>query len=65
MITTKMKLRKNQCSLITNVNSLVQLAIQVKNRIMKHVNVSVRIIVFAKKIIIGIVAHIIVEKVIN
>ena len=34
--------------MIVNVNSIV-LAIQIKNEIMKHVNVNVKIIVYAKK----------------
>ena len=43
--------------MIVNVNSIV-LAIQIKNEIMKHVNVNVKIIVHPKKIIVGILAHV-------
>ena len=42
---------------IPNVNSVVQLANHIKNRIIKHANVSVRIIVHAEKILAGILAH--------
>ena len=44
-----------------NANSLVQLAIQIKNEIMKDVNVSVIIIVHTKKIIVGILANVYVK----
>ena len=44
-----------------NENSIVQLAIQIKNGIMKHVNVSVEIILHTKKIIVGILAHVFVR----
>ena len=37
--------------MIVNENSIVQLVIQIKNGIMKYVNVSVKIIAHAKKII--------------
>ena len=40
--------------MIANANSLMQHVIQIKNIIIKHVNVSVKIIVHASKIIIGI-----------
>ena len=40
--------------MIANANSLMQHVIQIKNIIIKHVNVSVKIIVHANKIIIGI-----------
>ena len=46
-----------------NENSIVQLAIQIKNGIMKHVNVSVKIIVYAKKIKAGILEHVFVRMV--
>ena len=38
---------------IINVNAIVQHAIQIRNGIMKHVNVNVKIIVRVKKIIVG------------
>ena len=49
--TRKMKLKQwqNIFNVITNANSIVQIAIQIKNRTMKHVNVSVKIIVRAKR----------------
>ena len=43
--------------MITNANSIVQHVIQIKNGIMEYVNVSVKIIKHAKKIIVGILAH--------
>ena len=39
--------------MITNKN-----VIQIKNGIIKHVNVNIKIIVSAKKIIVGILAHV-------
>ena len=42
---------------IVNTNSIVQHAIKNKNGIIKHVNVNVKIITSAKKIIFGILAH--------
>ena len=44
-----------------NANSIVQHVIQIKNGIIKHVNVNVKIIVRAKKIIVGILAHVFVR----
>ena len=41
-----------------NSNSIVQLPIQIKNGIIKHANVRVKIIVHAKNIILGILAHV-------
>ena len=41
--------------MIVNANSIVQYVIQIKNGIMKHVNVNVKIMV--KKIKVGILAH--------
>ena len=49
--------------MIGNTNSIVQLAIQIKNEIMNHVNVNVKIIVRAKKIITEIRAHVFVRTV--
>ena len=43
---------------ILNANSIVQQVIQIKNGIIKHVNVNVNIIVKAEKIIFGILAHV-------
>ena len=44
--------------MILNPNSIVQHLIQIKNEKLKHVNVSVKIIARAKKIIVGIVAFV-------
>ena len=44
-----------------NSNSTVQHVIQIKNGIIKHVNVNVKIIVSAKEIIVGILAHVFVR----
>ena len=52
----KLKHWENIFQMIENVSSIVQFAIQIKNRIMKHVNVSVKIMVYAKKIVVGILA---------
>ena len=43
---------------IVNANSMVQHIIQIKNGIIKHVNVSIKIIVSAKKIIVGILVDV-------
>ena len=43
---------------ILNANSIVQQVIQIKNGIIKHVNVNVNFIVKAEKIIFGILAHV-------
>ena len=45
---------------IAKTNSMQQYIIQIKNGIMKHVNVSSKIIVRAKKIIVGILAYVLV-----
>ena len=44
--------------MIVNVNSTVQHVIQIKNGIIKHFNVNVKIIVSAKKIKVEILAHV-------
>ena len=44
-------------------NAIVQLAFQIKNGIMKHVHVSVKVIVHARKIIVGILAHVFLKMV--
>ena len=46
---------------IENANSIVQLAIQIKNEITKLVNVNVKIIVHTNKIIVGILVHVFVR----
>ena len=45
-------------NLIANTNSIVQLAIQIKNGITKLVNANVKIIVHTNKIIVRILAHV-------
>ena len=57
----KLKHWQNTFHAIANANSIVQYVIQTKNGIMSHVNVSVKIIVHAKKIIVGILAHVFVR----
>ena len=46
----KVKQRQNMFHVIANANSRVHDVIQVKNGIMKHVSVSVKVIVSAKKL---------------
>ena len=53
----KLKQRQNIFHMIVNANSIVQYVIQIKNGIIKHVNVYVRIIVSAKKFIVGIASR--------
>ena len=48
--------------MIVNANSIVQHVIQNKNRIIKHVNVNVKIIVSANKNIVEILAHVFVTE---
>ena len=50
-------------SSIANTNSLAYIVIQIKNGIMNHINVSVKIVVQAKYIINGILAHVFVRMV--
>ena len=38
-------------------NSIVKHVIQIKNRVVKHVHANAKIIISAKKIIVGILAH--------
>ena len=54
----KLKQWQNIFYVILIANSIVQDVIQMKNRIMKHVKVSSKIIIRAKKIIVGILAHV-------
>ena len=53
----KLKQRQNIFHVIVNANSIVQHVIQIKNGIIKHVNVNVKTIVSPKKIIAGILVH--------
>ena len=52
----KLKQLKNIFHVIVNANLIVQHVIQIKKGIMKHVNISVKIIACAKKIIVRILA---------
>ena len=55
-----MKLKQWQSifNAIVNGNSIVQHVVQIKNGIIKHVNVDVKTNISAKKIIVGILAHV-------
>ena len=44
--------------MIPNANSIVQHGIQIKNGIIKNVNVNVKILLSTKKIIVGILANV-------
>ena len=57
----KLKQRQNRFHAIVKANSIVQHVIQIKNEIMKHVTVNVKIIISAKKIIVGILAYVFVR----
>ena len=63
MITNKneAKAMRKKINLSVNANSIAQHVIQIQNGIIKHVNVNVKIIVSAKKIVVGILAHIFVR----
>ena len=54
----KLKQRQNTLHGIVNANSIVQLVIEVENGMIKHVTLSIKIIVHAKNIIVGILAHV-------
>ena len=54
-----MKLKQGQNMFHVTANSIVQHVIRIKNGIIKHVNVNVKI--GAKKIIVGILAHVFVR----
>ena len=47
--------------MIVNANSIVKYVIQIKNEIIKHVNVNVKITARAKEIIVGILGHVFVR----
>ena len=49
--------------MIANANSIIQHVNQMKNGVMKYLNVSVKIIVHAKEIIAGILAHVFVRMI--
>ena len=52
---------QNIFHVIVNANSIVQHVIQIKNGIIRHVNVNVKIIISVKKIIAGILAYVFVR----
>ena len=54
----KLKYLQNIFHVILNANLTVQNVIQINNRIIKHVNVNVKYILSAKKIIVGILAYV-------
>ena len=60
----KLKQLLNIFHVIVNANSIVQIAIQIKNgtKKTKLANVDVKIIMRAKKIIVGILAHVFMRK---
>ena len=47
--------------MIVNANSIAQHVIQIKNEIIKHANVNVKIIISVKKIIVGVLVHVFVR----
>ena len=57
----KLKQWQNIFHVIANTKSIVQNLIRIKNGITKYVNVNVKISVSAKKIIVGIQAHVFVK----
>ena len=61
----KLKQQQNIFHMIVNANSIVQYVIQIKNGILKYVNVNVKIIVCSKKIIVGILAYVFVRMMMN
>ena len=54
----KMKQWQNLFVVIANVNSILKHVIEIKNRIIRYINVNVKFIVAAKKLIVGILAHV-------
>ena len=57
----KLKQWQNIFSVTVNANSLVQHVIQITNGIMKHINLSVKVIVSENEIIVGVLAHVFVK----
>ena len=57
----KKKKRQKMFHYIANVNLIVQHITQIRNVIIKHVNMNVKIIVDAKTIIVGILANVFVR----
>ena len=58
----KLKQWQNIFHVIVNVHSIAKLVIQIKNGIMINSNSSIKIIIRAKKIIVGILTHVICEN---
>ena len=54
----KLKQWQNIFHMLANVNSIAEYVIQIKNRVIKQVNVDVKVIVSAEKVIVGILAHV-------
>ena len=63
MVTNKneAKTMRKHIHLIINANSIAQHVIQIKNEMMKHVNVNAKIVISAKKIIVGILVYVFVR----
>ena len=59
----KLEQHKNIFHVVVNANSVVQHVIQIKNGIIKQVNVNVKIIVSAENIIVEILAYVFVRMV--
>ena len=57
----KLKQWQNIFHVIANANPIAYYKIQIKNEIIKHVNVNVKVIKSAKNIIVGIIAHVFVR----
>ena len=63
MITNKneAKAMKKIFHVVVNSNSMVQHIIQLNNRVIKHVDVNVKVLAYTKKSIVGILAHVFVR----
>ena len=57
----KLKQQENIFHVMVKANSIVQHVIQIKNGIIKHVNMNAKISASAKKIIVGMLAHVFVR----
>ena len=49
---------KAMFQMLVNVNSIAEYVIQIKNGVIKQVNVEVKVIVSAEKVMVGILAHV-------
>ena len=61
--TNEAKKWQNKFHAIANANSILELAIQIKKGIIDYVNVSVKILVNAENVIVGILAHVFVRMI--